>query len=61
MNANPDAATDLNNYLQNHPKGNLTGHFHWDMTREGPDSSVIHTATAMCGYHNLSLRWIFVN
>ncbi|KAH9972995.1 hypothetical protein BGW80DRAFT_1310943 [Lactifluus volemus] len=42
-----DAATDLNNYLQNHPLGNLTIHFNWVMTREGPDNSVVHIATAM--------------
>ncbi|KAH9976595.1 hypothetical protein BGW80DRAFT_1289277 [Lactifluus volemus] len=42
-----DSYIDLNNFLQYHPRGNLTVHCSWVMTREGPSNAVIHTATAM--------------
>ena len=40
----------LNNLLQGHRTGNLTSHFQYVMTREGPDDNVTHIATAKCEY-----------
>ncbi|KAI0248818.1 hypothetical protein BJV78DRAFT_1156244 [Lactifluus subvellereus] len=41
-----DPVRDLNNYLQGHPKGNLTPSFSWCMSRSGPDHQATHYATA---------------
>lgn len=38
----------LNNLLQGHRTGNLTPHFQYAMTKEGPDDNVTHFATAKC-------------
>ncbi|KAI0273146.1 hypothetical protein BGY98DRAFT_1099507 [Russula aff. rugulosa BPL654] len=42
----PDYPVLLNNLLQGHRTGNLTAHFQYVMTREGPDDNVTHIATA---------------
>jgi hypothetical protein len=41
----------LNTFLQGYPAGNLTPHFQYVMTREGPEDVVTHTATAKCELH----------
>lgn len=43
-----DLVRDLNNYLQEHPSGNFTSQFFWDMTQSGPAHQVTHHATANC-------------
>ncbi|KAN0126569.1 hypothetical protein V8E52_000209 [Russula decolorans] len=42
----PDYPVLLNNLLQGHRTGNLTSHFEYAMTKEGPDDNVTHFATA---------------
>ncbi|KAF8256402.1 hypothetical protein EI94DRAFT_1809033 [Lactarius quietus] len=41
-----DAIRDLNNYLQLHPRGNLTVHLSWAMTESGPPGQLTHSASA---------------
>ncbi|KAH9983205.1 hypothetical protein BJV74DRAFT_886994 [Russula compacta] len=41
-----DPAVALNNFLQEHPTGNLTPFFKYDMTTEGPPNQITHIATA---------------
>jgi dsRNA-specific ribonuclease len=43
-----DPVRDLNNYLQGHPRGNLTIYFSWVMKQSGPGHQVTHTAVANC-------------
>jgi len=42
----PDYPNLLNNMLQGHRAGNLTEHFKYEMTQEGPQDNVTHIATA---------------
>ena len=45
---NQDPVRDLNNYLHDHPSGNLMPFFSWDLNQSGPDHQKIHYATAKC-------------
>ncbi|KAI0306885.1 hypothetical protein B0F90DRAFT_1665253 [Multifurca ochricompacta] len=42
-----DYVVALNNFLQEHPAGNLSPFFRWLMTQEGPNHQVVHIATAV--------------
>ncbi|KAH9998305.1 hypothetical protein BJV77DRAFT_1134798 [Russula vinacea] len=42
----PDYPVLLNNLLQGHATGNLTRHFDYVMTRDGPEDDITHIATA---------------
>ncbi|KAH9960446.1 hypothetical protein BC827DRAFT_1376708 [Russula dissimulans] len=44
MAAERDYAVELNNFLQGHPTGDLTPFFHYALTKDGPNDSVIHAA-----------------
>ncbi|KAI9508146.1 hypothetical protein F5148DRAFT_1284403 [Russula earlei] len=39
-----DYAVELNNFLQQHPTGNLTPYFRYAMTQEGKNHNAVHTA-----------------
>jgi hypothetical protein len=50
----------LNNLLQGHRTGNLTPHFQYVMTKEGPDDNVTHFATAKCEHIAIERNaWLF--
>jgi hypothetical protein len=56
----PDYPVLLNNLLQGHPTGNLTSHFQYVMTKEGPDDNVTHFATAKCEHIAIERNaWLF--
>jgi len=40
-------SVELNNFLQEHPTGDLTPFLHYALTRYGPDHSAVHVARAI--------------
>ncbi|KAI9508137.1 hypothetical protein F5148DRAFT_1199118 [Russula earlei] len=48
-----DPVRDLNNFLQGHPRGNLTPYFSWSLDKDGPDHQKIHYAIAKLNGTNI--------